>query len=393
MSQTLVEQSSPQHAAIAQAKDIHFKNELIVCSNCGVALNGQFCHQCGQSSRSMIKFFGEVIRELLDDIVGYDSRLKHSLIPLLFRPGKLTLEYIKGRRFHYVMPFRLYLFTSLLFILVLQLNTDASKMIPTAPVKEEIIENIEQAVNNVDQSELSKAEIEQAKKLLLNEKGILLGENNEIDTTAKEKITNNKLVENGLVGNDLVDDEKDVGITWKNGELTYQGPQIEEEGVFKDVMDEINDKAQSLLKDPKRLFDELFQLLPYMMFILLPIYAIFFKVFYLFSKRFYVEHLIFSLHNHSFLYTTILIEFLLDYIQTTLQSNTDWLSQSIIFCCDWASSILLCWIVIYIVMALKRVYEQNWWLTIAKSLIFGFVYITLLSSGLLVTFMLGAYIA
>ena len=93
-------------------------SERDLCANCGASLGGQFCHSCGQSSKSMIKFFGEVIKELLDDTLGYDSRLKHSLLPLFFKPGRLTLDYVKGKRFHYVLPFKLYLITSVLFILL-----------------------------------------------------------------------------------------------------------------------------------------------------------------------------------------------------------------------------------------------------------------------------------
>jgi hypothetical protein len=102
------------------------KEEL--CSNCGSALGGEFCHTCGQSSKSMIKFFGEVMVELLDDTLGYDSRLKNSIFLLLFRPGRITLDYIRGKRFHYVLPFKLYLITSVLFILLIKNVIDTEQL-------------------------------------------------------------------------------------------------------------------------------------------------------------------------------------------------------------------------------------------------------------------------
>jgi hypothetical protein len=97
-----------------------------VCGNCGNELEGPFCGVCGQPEKSMIRFFGSVLMHFLDDVFGFDSRAGRTLFPLIFRPGFLTNEYIKGRRVHYVPPVRLYLFISIIFFLVLGFFTDDS---------------------------------------------------------------------------------------------------------------------------------------------------------------------------------------------------------------------------------------------------------------------------
>jgi hypothetical protein len=51
----------------------------------------------------------------MEGITHSDSRLWRSLKILLFRPGELTLEFIRGRRIAYLPPFRLYLVLSLVF--------------------------------------------------------------------------------------------------------------------------------------------------------------------------------------------------------------------------------------------------------------------------------------
>jgi len=66
----------------------------------------------------------QLFGEWLDELLHFDSKLVHTVGPLLFRPGVLTLEYIRGRRTRYVTPFRLWLATSVAyFVLVALLPT------------------------------------------------------------------------------------------------------------------------------------------------------------------------------------------------------------------------------------------------------------------------------
>ncbi|MEE4245033.1 MAG: DUF3667 domain-containing protein [Kangiellaceae bacterium] len=91
------------------------------CKNCETPLTGPFCSQCGQPSRSIIRFFGSLIKELLEDVISLDSRAFKTFAALLVRPGFLTNEYVNGKRFKYVPPLRLFLFSSILCIFALWL--------------------------------------------------------------------------------------------------------------------------------------------------------------------------------------------------------------------------------------------------------------------------------
>ena len=76
--------------------------------------------------KNLMRFFPVLLRELLADFMDFDSRVMRTLKPLLFRPGKLTRDYLDGRRFRYVPPLRLYIFSSLaFFFLAALLTTDA----------------------------------------------------------------------------------------------------------------------------------------------------------------------------------------------------------------------------------------------------------------------------
>ncbi|WP_449423686.1 DUF3667 domain-containing protein, partial [Rhodanobacter lindaniclasticus] len=76
------------------------------CANCGALLQGEFCHDCGQSVRSVLRPVHGMIEDTLDLVANWDGRVVHTLPPLLLRPGFLTLEYFAGRRVRYLAPFR-----------------------------------------------------------------------------------------------------------------------------------------------------------------------------------------------------------------------------------------------------------------------------------------------
>jgi hypothetical protein len=88
------------------------------CTNCGAALVGPFCAQCGQRDKSPNPTVGDVVREAAEEISDVDGRLFRSMRALLTKPGFLTNELFFGRRASYVGPVRLYLTFSVLFFAV-----------------------------------------------------------------------------------------------------------------------------------------------------------------------------------------------------------------------------------------------------------------------------------
>lgn len=94
------------------------------CENCGSLLQGEFCHRCGQEVIHNRRFFGGVILDLLNTFFSYDSKVNRTFLPLFFKPGFLTREYMAGRRARYILPFRLYLFSSVFCFILLSLQND-----------------------------------------------------------------------------------------------------------------------------------------------------------------------------------------------------------------------------------------------------------------------------
>jgi hypothetical protein len=87
------------------------------CENCGAIVPDRFCTTCGQLASDFHRPFWELISSSLADVFSLDGRLLRTLPMLMFRPGRITRNYLDGQRARYVPPFRMFLLASLLFFL------------------------------------------------------------------------------------------------------------------------------------------------------------------------------------------------------------------------------------------------------------------------------------
>ena len=78
------------------------------CSNCGAALEGKFCANCGQPAH-IHRTLGHMVEEFLHGLLHFDTRAWRTLPKLVFRPGTLTHDYIHGKRAKYISPLAMYL--------------------------------------------------------------------------------------------------------------------------------------------------------------------------------------------------------------------------------------------------------------------------------------------
>ena len=88
------------------------------CKNCDAMLLGRFCASCSQAADVHVPTTRELAHDLLEGLTHSDSRLWRTLTTLWFKPGKLTEEFVAGRRVAYLPPFRLYLILSIVFFLM-----------------------------------------------------------------------------------------------------------------------------------------------------------------------------------------------------------------------------------------------------------------------------------
>ncbi|WP_439471893.1 DUF3667 domain-containing protein [Brevundimonas sp.] len=87
------------------------------CANCETELVGAFCHACGQKAHLHDKL-KHLVEEFAEGIAHFDGRLWRTLPLLAFNPGKLSREWMEGRRVRYVAPLHLFLFAVFLLFLL-----------------------------------------------------------------------------------------------------------------------------------------------------------------------------------------------------------------------------------------------------------------------------------
>ena len=219
------------------------------CQNCRAALQGKFCSECGQEDHPQNVTVKQIFSDFIDDYFTLDTKLFKSFIPLLFKPGFLTLEYFKGRRVGYVKPFRMYIITSIVFFFMTFLNQG------------------DYADNNspelVNMPESVKTEIE-----------------TEDDGWALSLDTDSTAVDSISVLDMFLEERGD-----RLGEMSDE---------------EINQHLSNFFQSN----------IPKALFFLLPIFAFVLKIFFWKRRKYYLEHLIYAMHFQSFLYRYSIIDLL-----------------------------------------------------------------------------------
>ena len=92
------------------------------CLNCRAEVLGRFCGACGQRHSSRLPKIRDVTRDFFRSFLDLETGLLATLRDLFLYPGRMSAEYIAGRRIPYISPARLYLSASLVFSLALAIS-------------------------------------------------------------------------------------------------------------------------------------------------------------------------------------------------------------------------------------------------------------------------------
>ena len=142
-----------------------------------------------------------------------------------------------------------------------------------------------------------------------------------------------------------------------------------------DEIEESPQKGKEIEANPNLIIDKIFEVLPITMFILLPLAAFLFKFWYLFAGKYYIEHLILALHNHSFLFVILLLSLILNSLAGWQEPTEEGPVTTAVF---WTNIVIFTWIPVYFLFSLKRVYQQGWTMTFAKYFVISLSYLILL---------------
>jgi len=326
---------------------------LPACANCGTALNGPYCSNCGQKASDTHRPFWWIFGEFLDSVFGYDSRTFRTIWLLFAEPGEFTRRYNAGQRASLLPPFRLFVIATLVFFVTLQVTGLAMVAFRT---------------ERVALASLPPEAVEAIKK----KRGV---------TIADEKYATQVAMDFFVAANGArqmkLSEEDQRGIADANDALKVEvdGASPDEAGWLRWIQSKgqrVMEGFRHALTDPVKMNGPLNVWLPRLMLVLVPIFALLLAIMHWRPKVYLFEHLVFSIHIH----TVVFVALSLVALAAAILGDSGFL---------WAIWLILG---VYLWMAMYRVYGRSWWLTSLKFLALIMVYSVVLSVGLGAVFLI-----
>lgn len=239
------------------------------CANCDTLYTGNYCPNCGQSNKTLNKPFRFIVSDFASNIFAFDTRLWNTISTIFVKPGKIAQDIMAGKRERYMPPFRLYVFVSFIFFLMLNYST------PSGPESDALSNAFN--VNLLYDNDTAKDSLEVALT--------------EADSVRLEKV--DTAIMQPLDGNFDID--------------------------FKDVF-----------AHPKRYYSQFLRWVSTAMFFLLPMYGFLLWLFFRKTQTHYFGHLILAINQHVFTFLLFIILMGVDFILPENESSIGtWIFLSI----------------------------------------------------------------
>ncbi|HEX5343947.1 MAG TPA: DUF3667 domain-containing protein [Duganella sp.] len=289
------------------------------CANCDTPLSGHFCSNCGQEAVLHHASTREFLHEFIGHYVALEGKLWGSLKRLIFQPGELTNEYIRGRRVRYVQPLRMYLTFSVLFFALLKFTggdahveqQSGGQSIAATTIK---AAGTPQPAGSEESKSAARDALAEAMKDMAAEDAksdirAAKAEHAQHDDSSVDMNLNEEYIDGKL---------EHLPLLRRQWHALNQLPPEEQVKVLKNGM---NHYA------------------PYAIFCLMPVFALLLKVLYLGSGRRFGEHMLFALHTNAFAFLMFSVILLAHY--------------------GLLQFALWCWLIGYLPWAMRRVYHSS----------------------------------
>ncbi|HET6148032.1 MAG TPA: DUF3667 domain-containing protein [Polyangia bacterium] len=318
------------------------------CRNCGTLVSDRYCPHCGQSVHDHAKSVGHFFEELLEGFLHLDSRLVRTVRVLFLAPGQMTADYNEGKRAAYVPPVRLYLFVSVLFFVTLAMTGVGLVAIAwRAPG------SLGGIWITVDEPESDLADQSQGGEDV-NQRHPTGGGSVASSIRALKAIPDFRF---------FVDLDQ-----WKTNDREAAQLMVK-------VAEQTNSPrwivriAHGIATGSERPdeFNHLFSgHLNKLILLMMPLFALMLAVLYWRQHRYFVEHVTFSIHFHSFIFVVLVLVTLIQRLAGTPLTGHPKVAA-------W----LLAGFGAYLLLSMKRVYGQGWIRTTVKFLLVSMTYFVL----------------
>ncbi len=304
-----------------------------LCQNCDSLLQGNFCSNCGQADKHVKRPLFNLLKELAHAIFELDGRAYKTLLFLFARPGFLSKEYVEDRRVSYTPPLRLFLILSILLFFTLSFNS--------------FIDGLDTSIANIDPPETAAA----------------------VDATEASSETDSNDAEDDIAS-DI--EELEVAIS----ELVV--PFITSEAnsrLTQFILTQTQTNYRRIREDPSEFIYGSLEYITAFLLLMMPLMALIQAILYIGRRRYYVEHFVLTLHNHTFLILLALINLPMSAAEASSISLISWPAALL-------SNVMTFWMIIYLYLSMKRFYGGGYLLTALKFVTATVTYSVLLAVGL-----------
>ena len=333
---------------MAVAAIVERGGRVLPCTNCSAPLIGPYCAACGQPIETHRRSVLHLLHDFVKDVASFDSRILRTARALLFKPGELPLAFREGRTQPYVPAVRLYLFVSLAFFLVLGFTHIA-------------------IVQFVPEARLEKPVTIKGQRYLITP-----GDTDPDDKTRLPAWLDDGKPHYAVSVNNMVFFAREgayhanvsqAAIADLESRVAHDtNPRARKSAKIAWINATVRRTVEGLAKDPAALNGALTAWIPRALFFLLPAFALLLALFYWRQRKkfYFVDHLVFSLGFHTFAFAFLLVaaglaQILSGYVVATI------------------TAVVLS---VYLLLAMRRFYGQNWFWTSTKWFTIEFLYAT-----------------
>jgi len=346
------------------------------CQNCGAELTGPHCAQCGQAAIDYRRSFRHVIVDVLDSFLNWDSKFFATIGLLIVKPWRLTNEFLSGKRVRYLHPLRLYLLASILFFFAVNYGAKGLRLEPgkiseknRTAIAATVAEKRDEIEAEFDKENLSTEERKKAQDAL-----DYLTKPSPAATAAAEQQPSPTITP---TASPPEPGKRTYGAVNERPFLVFDADTKSSTPFERWLETRAKEKMGEHGTKMGLFIATLFSNLPYMMLCCIPLFAFVLKVLYIRRHIFYIDHLIYALHIHTFLYTGVML-----IVLATMGLNR--IAPPAL--AGWIIALLWILFVVQIFLSIRRVYRQGWFMSTLKFFVGGFVYMIVLFLALAATF-------
>lgn len=351
----------------------------VKCLNCEhpLDLSDKYCAYCSQINSTKKVTFKDFFEEFFSSIISYDSRFRKTLSALIFRPGKITEEYVAGKRMKYANPFRFYLSVSIIFFIIWGTINNFEDVNFENPTDLKELENsgINLNIDGIpieDQAVLDSIILSNAKKQL--KKDSLKTKNKKNDKTYADLYISEKNLDtlptfkslkNRINIYSKFNDETSIKNPSKALDSMHHDNTAYHRWLYKKTVDgnNISSNAGSMIA-------YFTKQVPFIIFFFLPVFALGIWLLYTRRKYTYTDHLIFLFHVQTMFFVLLGFGLLLDEIVND----------------SYPSAIAFFIFMFYLYKAMRRFYKQGRFKTIVKYFILHTIFSILAIIGSVIAF-------